>query len=63
MCTFVLAFPQRKLLIAECKNTQVTKAGWNLKSFESNINLEKKKKSIFPHMAFYSNIGVCANRL
>ena len=39
MCAFILAFPQRKLLITEYKNIQVTYVGWNLKSWKSTINI------------------------
>lgn len=47
MCSFVLAFPQRKLLITEFKNTQVTYVGWYLKSLKSTINLFK---NVLPHL-------------
>lgn len=36
---FILAFPQRKPLIAQCKNTQVSYVGWNLKSQKSTLNV------------------------
>lgn len=43
ICAFVLAFPQRKLLITECKNRQVICVGRNLKSSRSTINLFEKQ--------------------
>lgn len=39
MYAFILAFPQRKLLITECKNIQVSYVGWNLKSQKSTLNV------------------------
>lgn len=54
MCSFVLAFPLRKLLIAEFKNTQVTYVGWNLKSSKSTINLFKNN---LPHLALTEKGG------
>lgn len=51
---FVLAFPQRKLLITECKDTQVTYVEWNLlKAQKSTINYS-------PHMVLTPTNGGAA---